>query len=1004
MPKRTTKPRNPYIAGGIVKGVEFVGRDEILHSVQEFISQPDQNAILLTGPRRIGKTSILYKLREDLPKDQYVAVYFDLMGMADKKLSDLLHLLASEIAHSVGIAAPRKAKNFTLEGGFIQKVYTAIGDKRLIILLDEFDTLDYVTESPREEEFAANLFMDYVRNLLANPGRLTFVVVLGRNLTDMSGKVHGLFKASLHQRVSVLTRAEAVRLVQSAERNGSVHFDGQAIDRILELTNGHPYFSQIFCHTAFQRTWEKNLEDGPIPVVTSELIDEIIPEILVLGGSAFQWIWEGIPPAEKIVLSTLASLLPKENSTATRNEISKMLEEKRLRVLTGELKIAPDNLVKWEILKKIDDDHYCFFVEIFRRWIQIEKRLDQVSSEINRVNPRVETKFRAAQAAHLEGAFKEAITDYREAIRLNPAHVDARIGLARALFEDQMVDQSIEEYESAYQYSQEATEEFLVPVLLSRATAREAKGELIEALNDYERVLQISKNNTDAIERKASVISQLGDQALSDGRIEEAESYYTAAGLKGKREGRIQAKRYEQLMQKKEEEYQLSLRKTRRDSIFGMILASFITLFIAGISLVIFAMAYGYIKIPAILATNTPTITPSPSSTPSQTSTPTASATFTASPTATASSTPTHTTTPTATYTPWPSQVSLSTGLFDYVDVTSNGQYIVIGSQGGVVAIWEADPNRLLREIDNAKLGFGINAIDFSPDDLYIIVATNSHVYFYDRQDLSVLIRDLPITTSGNYLLDINPSREFRHIAILDSKGNLEIRDWNTNSLLTLPEIENFQFTSIREVTYSSDGSSMAILKQDSSLWIWDLENNIRNVSPPVLTITKSPSYSHLQWKGDSLLVSYTTVSASVASDFADIWNTSTIEQSKPKTIALGVCSNCSGYSLSEDGSLLIKFVNYSDSTSFIYFIDRKSGAQLSSQDGKCTRISDLAYVNNKKELIVVGNSGCVNILLLPQAISTPSFTPTPTLTLMPSRTPTLAPPTATLTLQSLQP
>jgi len=1015
MPKRSQKPRNPYIAGGIVKEAEFVGRDEVLHSVHEYISQPDQNAILLTGSRRIGKTSILYKLRDELPRDQYVAVYFDLMGMANKKLSELLHLLAAKIAEAVEIPAPRKSKNFTLEGGFLEKVYTVIGEKRLVILLDEFDTLDNVFESPREEDFAANLFMEYVRNLLVNPGRLTFVFVLGRNLTDLSGKVHGLFKASLHQRVSVLTRAEAVRLVQNGERLGVLRFEEKAIDRILELTNGHPYFTQIVCHTAFQRAWGDTLDDEQIPVVTAELVDEIVPDVLVVSSSAFEWIWEGIPPAEKIVLSTLAHLLPRENSTATRSQISKMLDEKRLRVLTGELKIAPDNLVKWEILRKLDDDHYCFFVEIFRRWIQSEKKLDQVSREINRVNPRAEAKFRAAQAAHSEGDFKAAVADYREAIRLNPAHIDARIGLARALFEDGMVDQAIEEYEAAYEYDPKAIEEFLVPILFSRAAARETGEALIEALNDYERILQIDKENGDALQKKASVIARLGDIALEEGRIEEAGSYYTAVGLTADREIRIQAKRTEQMMQKQEQQHQQDLQKMRRDTRVSIAMAILITLFIATCGAFIFGLAEGFIAPPAFFWTDTPVPTWTPTVTPTFTSIPTATLSPTAIKTSTRTHTPGPSPTPTHTSTPWPSLISLSPGRFQFVDASHDGQYIVIASGDGSIALWEADPNRRLREIDSKTLGFPITQVEFSPDGAYVIVAGYNDLFFYERDNLSIPVRKLKVEQKNTFFnWEIRPSGSSRHVATVDSKGNLRIRDWDTGFPIPLPQIEGFQFSRIRDIAYASDGSAMAIIKQDLSIWIWDLSHQVQKVD---LSGYEHP-YENIQWQNDVLSASYYGTSSYTAVDYVVLWDTTTLTTpaGRPRQIYLGDCSNCTSYILSDDGSLIVKSLNWSTQASGVRFYDAQTGKELITFDAQCTSLRSFAYVGNKRELVTVGDPGCAHILLLPEAISTPiptatqtstltpTFTATATFTPRPTRTPTPVSPTATFTLPPLQP
>jgi len=46
---------NPYVAGNSVGGgPAFVGRDDILQDVHALLNNPQQNAILLHGQRRIG--------------------------------------------------------------------------------------------------------------------------------------------------------------------------------------------------------------------------------------------------------------------------------------------------------------------------------------------------------------------------------------------------------------------------------------------------------------------------------------------------------------------------------------------------------------------------------------------------------------------------------------------------------------------------------------------------------------------------------------------------------------------------------------------------------------------------------------------------------------------------------------------------------------------------------------------------------------------------------------
>lgn len=99
---------NPYIAGNPIDGPEgFFGRDDVFRDVMAVLRNPRQNAIVLYGQRRIGKTSILLQLAKRLADDrQYSPVYLDLMDRAGKPLADLLQELAQRINPALDLPRP----------------------------------------------------------------------------------------------------------------------------------------------------------------------------------------------------------------------------------------------------------------------------------------------------------------------------------------------------------------------------------------------------------------------------------------------------------------------------------------------------------------------------------------------------------------------------------------------------------------------------------------------------------------------------------------------------------------------------------------------------------------------------------------------------------------------------------------------------------------------------------------------------------------------------------
>lgn len=115
------KPLNPYIAGSALDGAAgFFGRADILRLVESELRSPHQNAVVLFGQRRIGKTSILLQLRCRLPDSGFLPVYLDLMDRARQPMGALLAELAGNVAFELGLDPP-EAERFDDEGRYFRQ-------------------------------------------------------------------------------------------------------------------------------------------------------------------------------------------------------------------------------------------------------------------------------------------------------------------------------------------------------------------------------------------------------------------------------------------------------------------------------------------------------------------------------------------------------------------------------------------------------------------------------------------------------------------------------------------------------------------------------------------------------------------------------------------------------------------------------------------------------------------------------------------------------------------
>ena len=334
------QPLNPYIAGNPVgASPAFIGRADVLRAVQGMLRRAQDNALVLYGQRRIGKTSILQHLAGQLPEEgPYCPVYFDLHDKSALPLAQVLQDLARAIADTLQVPAPDLGDD--PETAFRQTwLASALNDlpddSALVLLFDEFDVL-----ADASQEQAAESFFPYLRDLL-NSGldKLKFVFVIGRNVDDLSNIALSLFKGTASRRVSLLNRKDTEALVLLSAENDSLHWSDEAVEQVWQLTQGHPFLIQQLCSHVWENAYDLQPETAP----TAELedVDEAIEDALEASRNTLEWLWNGLPPAERVISSALAEAGP---VAIDQERLEALLHDSGVRVVIRDLQNAPEQL------------------------------------------------------------------------------------------------------------------------------------------------------------------------------------------------------------------------------------------------------------------------------------------------------------------------------------------------------------------------------------------------------------------------------------------------------------------------------------------------------------------------------------------------------------------------------------------------------------------------------------------------------------------------------------
>jgi len=520
---------NPYVTGSPVGGSSaFVGRDDMLREVLRILRRPQDNAIVLHGQRRIGKTSILQHLSVQLPhKGLYHPVYYDLQDKANWPLEQLLQDVAQAIARALGHPKPELGPNpvdcFREE--WLPSILENLAAGHSVVLL--FDEFDVSVDSQTGQAAAA--FFPYLRvPLTGDPERLQFVFVIGRQMDDLDTIALSLFKGIPYLRVSLLGQKAAGDLARLAQGNDTLHWPDDAVERVWELTRGHPFLIQQLC----SYVWERAYDDASVgvglgarpPIVSPKDIDAAAPEAIKHSRNTLEWLWGGLGPAERVVASALAEA---GSAPITRDELEHLLRESGVRVAIRELQNAPQLLQDWDILEPAEGG-YQFRVELLRRWIAEHKPLRRVQEELDRIEPVAESLYRVAVGFYQAGQLDKAVSPLRQSIELNPNHVGANQLLADIRLAQGQAGQAVQLLERLYKYQPAVARPRLVQAYLAQVQAAEDQD---EQLVFYGRVLELDPTQPEATAGRRRIWRQRGDAASRADELEVALGAYAMAGL-----------------------------------------------------------------------------------------------------------------------------------------------------------------------------------------------------------------------------------------------------------------------------------------------------------------------------------------------------------------------------------------------------------------------------------------------------------------------------------------
>jgi tRNA A-37 threonylcarbamoyl transferase component Bud32 len=325
--KKTDSTKNPYVFRGPVHDpAMFFGRTHELNEIAAFLR--GNQSISIVGPRKVGKTSLLFHLMRPetqaelgLGEDTLFA-YLDCEVLGEGGHEDILAQFAAEIAAALderGLPpepalerAVDKPSRLSFEGAVRKLNQRGL---RVVLILDEFERLS------TNESLDVNFF----NALRSAAGRyqLAFVTASARPLIQLtySGRSQDILSSPFFNifalmLLGLLPEDEARQVIRGPSEG---RFSAALEDFIIELVGGHPLGLQIACFHAFDASDETQ---ASLDKIERETVQELSPH--------FQYYWHNLTPDEQRTLRQLNDAITRAPDDTTLRGILRDLAQKCL--------------------------------------------------------------------------------------------------------------------------------------------------------------------------------------------------------------------------------------------------------------------------------------------------------------------------------------------------------------------------------------------------------------------------------------------------------------------------------------------------------------------------------------------------------------------------------------------------------------------------------------------------------------------------------------------------
>jgi hypothetical protein len=386
---------NPFTFGDLALDEAFTDREDEL---RELVSdmRNGQN-VLVYAPRRYGKSSLVLRAAQEAMQKRVLVGYCDVMKTPTKErlAAALAKTLYSDVASLVGQAFERAAElfralrvrptievdsdgmlRFTFQAGrrktdiddTIERLLELLGElaaerkRRVVIIFDEFQEI--VSLDPK--------FPNLMRAVFQAQPEVSHVYmgskrhILERIFNDRN---EPFWRSAKQLEISMIAPSRFAPFVRGRFLASGKGITDEALERLLEITNGHPYATQELAYFAWELV-------PPGTEASLPEVEEAVGRVLRSEHNHLSQLWDDAPHPQRLLMLALAA-------EPTRSVYAAAYHERHELPRHPTLQTALAGLIRKEIAGRGADGEYLLIEPFLAEWLHREQR-DSAIAELTR--------------------------------------------------------------------------------------------------------------------------------------------------------------------------------------------------------------------------------------------------------------------------------------------------------------------------------------------------------------------------------------------------------------------------------------------------------------------------------------------------------------------------------------------------------------------------------------------------------------------------------------------